>query len=406
MNKFIKLFMMLMLLSGLQAQKKVATLPPLIDREIFFGDPEISGGRLSPDGKYMSFIKPYNGTRNIWVKKTDAAFETAWPVTADEKRPISSYFWSRNGKFILYVQDKGGNENFHVYAVNPLEKPVDGNPVPQSRNLTDKENTRAYIYSVPKTLPDVIYVGLNDRDASWHDLYELKLSTGDLKLLRKNTDRITGWVFDRRDKLRLAERTNDDGSTDILRVDPKGFVPIYSCGPLEMAYCVNFHEDGQRVYLVTNKGEKTDLSKLVLLNIQTKAEELVESDPKKRVDFGSISFSDLDNRIIATYYEDEKTRIYWRDKSFESDYKALRKSFNGLEVSFNSSTKDEKQWLIAVYSDIDNGAVYSFDRNTKKTKFQYRPRPKLTNTELAPMKAIRYKSSDGLEIPAFLTLPK
>lgn len=140
--------------------------------------------------------------------------------------------------------------------------------------MTNKENTRVYIYAVPKTLPDVIFIGLNDRDASWHDLYELKISTGELKLLRKNTDRITGWVFDRRDKLKIAERTNDDGSTDLLRVDPKGFVKIYSVGPLEFANAVNFHEDGQRIYLVTNKGEKNNLSKLVLFNITSQKKNL------------------------------------------------------------------------------------------------------------------------------------
>ncbi len=397
--------MMLSLLSGVGAQKN-SQLPPLIDREIFFGDPEISGGQLSPDGKYMSFIKPYNGTRNIWVKKTDAAFQTAKPLTADDKRPVTSYFWSRNGKYILYVQDKGGNENYQVFAVNPSDKADETTGVPVSRNLTNKENTRVYLYAVPKTLPDIIYLGLNDRDASWHDLYELKISTGELKLLRKNTDRITGWVFDRTDKLRLAERTNSDGSTDILRVDSKGFVKIYSAGPLETAYCINFHEDGQRVYIISNKGENINLSQLILLNITNQKEEIIESDPKKKVDIASVSFSDVDNRMIASFYEDEKTRIYWKDKSFEDDYKTLKKSFNGLEVSFNSSTKDEKKWLISVYSDTDNGAVYSFDRTTRKTKFQYRPRPKLSNTDLSPMKAISYKSSDGLEIPAFLTLPK
>lgn len=82
---------------------------PLIDRELFFGDPEIAAGKLSPDGKYMSFIKPYKGVRNIWVKKREEDFSLAKPVTNDRARPISSYFWSRNSKYILYVQDKAGN---------------------------------------------------------------------------------------------------------------------------------------------------------------------------------------------------------------------------------------------------------------------------------------------------------
>ena len=96
-------------------------LPPIIDRELLFGDPEISGAQLSPDGKFMSFIKPYKGTRNIWVKTINEPFAAAKPMTADTSRPIRGYFWSRDGKYLLFSQDKGGDENFNVYAVNPAE---------------------------------------------------------------------------------------------------------------------------------------------------------------------------------------------------------------------------------------------------------------------------------------------
>src|SRR5690606_24846460 len=96
-----------------------AQLPPLIDREVFFGNPEYAGAQISPDGKYISFVKPYKGTMNVWVKGIDEPFNAARPMTADLNRPVRSYFWSRDGKYILYVQDKGGDENFNVYAVNP-----------------------------------------------------------------------------------------------------------------------------------------------------------------------------------------------------------------------------------------------------------------------------------------------
>src|ERR1044071_10389313 len=94
-------------------------LPPIIDRELFFGDPEISGAQISPDGKFIAFVKPFKGTRNIWVKHTEEPFEKAKPITADTTRPIPAYFWSRDGKYILFVQDKGGDENYLVYAVDP-----------------------------------------------------------------------------------------------------------------------------------------------------------------------------------------------------------------------------------------------------------------------------------------------
>src|SRR5215467_12416392 len=112
-----------------------AQTPPLIDREIFFGDPEISAAQISPDGAFIAFIKPLNGTRNIWVKRTADAFATAKPITADTMRPIRQYFWSRDGKYILFAQDKAGDENFNVYAVNPADSPMTGQQVPSARNL-------------------------------------------------------------------------------------------------------------------------------------------------------------------------------------------------------------------------------------------------------------------------------
>ncbi len=159
-----------------------AQSPPLIDRELFFGDPEIAGAQISPDGAYIAFIKPYKGMRNIWVKKTAEPFANAKPVTADTKRPIPGYFWSRDGKYILFVQDKAGDENYNVYAVNPAEAPASGQDVPSARNLTDGKGIRAAINAVPRSEPDAIYIGLNDRDKAWHDLYKIKISTGERTL--------------------------------------------------------------------------------------------------------------------------------------------------------------------------------------------------------------------------------
>src|SRR5688500_13259039 len=128
--------------------------PPLIDRELFFGDPEISGAQISPDGKFIAFIKPFKGTRNIWVKRTEDPFETAKPITSYTKRPIPGFFWSRDGNYILFVQDQGGDENYNVYAVNPADSPASAQDVPSSRNLTEAKGIRAAIYSVPRSEPD------------------------------------------------------------------------------------------------------------------------------------------------------------------------------------------------------------------------------------------------------------
>ncbi len=383
-----------------------AQQPPLIDRELFFGDPEIAGAQISPDGKYIAFLKPLNKTRNIWVKETAAPFDSAKPITNDTKRPISQYFWSRDGKYVLYAQDKLGDENYNVYAVNPAEAPAAPAEVPAARNLTDVKGVRAVPYDVPRSEPDIIYVGLNDRDKSWHDLYKVRISTGERTLLRQNTDRITGWIFDLKDQLRLATRSADNGDTEILRVDDKRFTKIYSCDVLETCAPVRFHKDGKRFYLQTNKGAGENFEKLVLMDAETGKEELVERDPENRVDFGSAQFSEVSDQLIATVYQYEKRRTYWKDKTFEADYTFLQGKLPDAEINFNSHTRDEQLWLISANSDTEPGETYLFDRQSRKLTPQYKIREKLPRQDLARMEAIRYESSDGLEIPAYLTLPK
>ena len=54
-----------------------AGLPPLLDRELFFGNPEISGAQISPDGQFLAFVKPFKDTRNVWVKKPSEPFSAA-----------------------------------------------------------------------------------------------------------------------------------------------------------------------------------------------------------------------------------------------------------------------------------------------------------------------------------------
>jgi len=393
---------------SINADKKPSSagLPPLIDRELIFGNPEISGAQLSPDGKYLAFQKPWKDTRNIYVKGVDEPFSAARLLTAELKRPIPGYLWSRDSKLILYVTDNDGDENYNVYAVDPSAKPATGADAPASRDLTGLKGIRVQLVDVPKNDPDVVYIGLNDRDKAWHDLYKLKLSTGEKTLLRKNTERIVGWNFDLQGNLRLASRSAENGDTEILRVDSDKFTQIYSCNVFESCSTLRFQKDGKRAYMDTNKGADMDLSALMLFDPATGKTEMVESDPLKRVDFGQAVFSEATDELVLTTYDDDKVRRYFKDKSFEADYKWLTEKLPGKEISRTSSTFDEKSWLVSASSDTEPGETYLFDRRTHKLTLQYKVRESLPRESLSQMKSIRYKSSDGLEIPAYLTLPK
>src|SRR3954466_12644330 len=115
----MKLLLSIALFACAAAGMAAAQMPSLIDREVFFGNPEYAGAQISPDGKYISFVKPLDGTMNVWVKGVNEPFGSARPMTNDQKRPVRQYFWSRDSKYILFVQDNGGDENFNVYAVDP-----------------------------------------------------------------------------------------------------------------------------------------------------------------------------------------------------------------------------------------------------------------------------------------------
>ena len=393
-------------LTAAMAVVSFTQMPPLIDREVFFGNPEYAGAQISPDGKYISFIKPLSGTLNVFVKGIDEPFESARPMTNDQKRPVRQYFWSRDGKYILFVQDNGGDENFNVYAVNPTDKPAAGSPVPAARNITSGKKVRAIIQAVPQSDPDVIYVGINERDPAWHDLYKVKISSGERTLVMENKDRLGGMVFDNADKIRLATRSAQNGDTEILRVNADGTTAkIYSCDVFDSCGPVAFTKDNKKVYFQTNKGT-SDLIELDLLDPETGKTEKVESDPLGRVDFGNAMISDLTHEIIATSYEDDRERFYWKDKSFEKDYNFIKNKLGDREINFGSSTSDETKFIVATNSDVDPGTIWLFDRKSKNLTTLYQVRKNLDRAALAPMKAIRYKSSDGLEIPAYLTLPK
>ncbi|MCW5977408.1 MAG: prolyl oligopeptidase family serine peptidase [Bryobacteraceae bacterium] len=403
MFRFSRLLLVCLILAALAAAQ--STPPPLIDRELFFGDPEISGARLSPDGKYIAFMKPWNDTRNIWVKKTEEPFDAARRVTAETKRPIPAFFWSWDSKYLLYVQDKDGDENYNIWSVSPSAAPPAGAEVPEARNLTNVQGVRAQIYAQPRSDADLLYIGLNDRDKAWHDLYKLKISTGETTLLRRNTERLMGWVFDNKDQLRLAVRSADNGDIETLRVDPAGFQKIYSCDVLEQCFPARFSKDNSKVYMMTNRGER-NLAGLTLLDPATGKEELVEEDPQKRVDLGFPMFSEKTDELVATFYEDDRTRIYWKNKDFEKDYEWLIKRLPGKEVRAGSSSRDENLWLVSAFADTEPGESYLFDRKAKKLTLQYRVREGINRDHLSKMEPIRYESSDGMEIPGFLTLPK
>ena len=308
--------------------------------------------------------------------------------------------------YILFVKDNDGDENYNVWAVDPAAAAEAGNDAPPARNLTDAKGARAIIYAVPKSDPDTIFVGLNDRDAAWHDVYKVKISTGERSSCARTPRRSpagsstsTGSSGSRRASPTTATPRSCASSRD-------GFTKVYSCTSSRRCGPARFHKDGKRVYMQTNKGD-VDLTRLVLFDPATGKEELVESDPKKRVDFGGADLLRGDRRARR------------HDLRGRAGAHLLPRQGLGGRLQAPPGQAPGQGHLTSARAPADDRlcADHGHERHRPGRALPLRPqdeeahapvqvRERIPREHMAEMKPIRYPSSDGLEIPAFLTLPK
>ena len=382
----------------------LAAQPPLIDRALLFGSPEITGAQISPDGKYVTFVKPWNGTLNVWIKKTGEPFSGARPLSAETKSAASSYLWTRDARYVCYVK-ADGEETSNLYAVDPTAAVPDGAAAPPARDLTKLKGATVQLYGASRSDPDLVYAGINDRDKVWPDLYKVNAATAGRILIRENIEQISAWLFDSSGRVRLAQRTAESGDQEILRVEPNTITKVYSCGAYETCTPLRFDKDGKRVYMIATQGD-ANLASLVLLDPQTGKTATVESDPLKRSDIAAAGFSERTEELVFTSYIDDRQRRHFKDKAFEADFKWIETKLPDREIGVASIAADEQFWLVNAYGDTEPGETFVFDRQARTLSLQYRVQESLPRAALSAMQAIRYKSSDGLEINAYLTLPK
>ncbi|MCX8111948.1 MAG: prolyl oligopeptidase family serine peptidase [Bacteroidia bacterium] len=382
-------------------------LPPLIDRELFFGDPQLARVEISPDGKWIAFAKPYNGTLNIWLQPIqEGELGEAFPITASPRRPITDFFWSRDSRYILYAQDKDGDENYHLYRIAVGE--IAPGQIPPVTDLTPKTGIRVQAYAFPRTKANIAYIGINDRDPSLHDLYELDILTGRLTLLYKNKEGILGWGIDEAGRIRIAVKMGPEGEIQLFSVHRRGkgfsFKKLYETAWDETATIAHLPIRGKEVYLLTNKG--TDKLRLVALNIDTGKEREIHRDPEDRVDISSAFFDEKTDKLRSVTYIDDKRRRYYFDPKLEAWFRKWQTLLPEGEVGLGGLSDDERYGIVVFSSDREPGQYYLWDAQRESLREIGRVRPNLPTEHLAEMRPIRIKARDGTDIPAYLTLPK
>jgi dipeptidyl aminopeptidase/acylaminoacyl peptidase len=369
------------------------TTAPLLPREHFFDNPERAGARLSPDGQTISFIAPRDGVLNVWVRPRAGGPEI--PITDDRNRGVRSYFWSRDGRYILFVEDGDGDENYHVYAVDPHSPD-------RLRDLTPFAGVRAGIVAAPRATPRQILVSLNRRDPSVFDVYALTLASGRLELVAENPGNIVSWHADRQGVVRAARAQTPSGDFEILvretASDP--FRRLVEYSNEDNGYVFGFTPD--RLALWVGSARETDLLRLVELDLATATERVIDADDQ--ADLSGPIVSDRTGELLASVYLRDRLVVHAFDDRFRADWEALGRLHDG-DPGIGGQDAEETAWIVSFDDDRDPGATYLFDRATHEGELLYRSRPWLDPETLARMTPVVIPSRDGLVLRSYLTLP-
>jgi len=365
----------------------------MIPREILFGNPEKAGPEISPDGAKLGWLAPSNGVLNVWVRtigKTDDQV-----VTSDKKRGIRFFAWQYDGEHIIYIQDKDGDENWHLYQTSLKTK--------MTRDLTPFDGIQARAVAYDPKFPDQILLGLNIRDRRLHDVYRVNLKNGAVELDTQNPGDVSGWTADHELQVRAASASTPDGGT-VVRIRENASSPWKEfqrwSGDESFGGVEAFTPDNNGVLLVSSVG--ANASRLLEVDLATGRSKVIAEDPQ--YDVSGVMINPKTKKLEAVAFI--RTRREWMliDKSLQADFDALHKVRDG-DFSVSSRDLEDKTWLVSFISDDAPIYYYAFDRATKKASLLFSNRPALEKYKLAKMRPISFKARDGMTIYGYLTLP-
>jgi dipeptidyl aminopeptidase/acylaminoacyl peptidase len=374
------------------------SLPPLIPREVLFGNPEMAQPRLSPDGRRLAYLAPVDGVLNVWVGPVDSLVgsEDYSPVTKDRKRGIRIYFWAEDNEHIVYLQDVGGDEDWRIHATDPKTQ--------ETRDLTPFEGVQAQLLAKNKRFPDTLLVGLNKENPQVHDVYRLSISSGDLELVARNPGNVASWVADRDFRVRGALAATPEGGFDLLfrETEEAEWRTLVSWDPEDALNSgpVGFSGDGERIYLLDSRG--ANAARLVALELRNDAYEVLAGD--ERYDVGDVLINPDTYEVEAVAIE--KAHAEWTvlDESVREDFRSIEELNRG-DFAVTSRDRADENWLVAFTVDQGGSSYYSYNRRRREGVHLFDAWPELSKYTLARMEPVSFTARDGLAIEGYLTLP-
>jgi dipeptidyl aminopeptidase/acylaminoacyl peptidase len=365
----------------------------LIPLRDFFRNPEKSRFEVSPDGRSIAFMQPYQRRMNVFVQPR--AGGAAVRVTSETARDVAGYFWKGPGR-IVFRKDFKGDENYHVVCVD-----ADGANLV---DLTPFDKVRAYIVDPRRDHDDEMIIAMNRRDRTVFDVYRVDLATKQLTLIAENPGNVTGWVTDHSGCIRLALASDGVISSILHRPDARTpFATAITTDFKDEIRPLFFDADDKLLLAASNLGR--DKAAIVRIDPATAREEsVVFAHPE--VDVSDASWSHkrkvlTEAQLVTTRRERE---VF--DPEMAAIYADLHRQLPGYAIDLQSHDRDETIFVVAAWSDRTQGVRWLYDATSKQLTRLGEITPWLREDDLAEMTPIAYQTRDGVTIHGYLTLPR
>ena len=369
------------------------TPAPLIPLNVLFAESEKDEGRLSPDGALLLYLAPLEGKLGVWVRTLGSNDDR--PVACDPTRPIHWARWQGDGKHVLYLQDRGGDENFDLFRVDLLG----GAP----ERLTSGAGTRALPLTIEARFPDEILITLNQRKPSLMDVHRIHFPSGEMALDTENPGDVLLWLADNLLNVRAAIAKSASGGYAILKrdgLDSEWTVLDENAFEEGMPRLIAFSPENELLYAVTAKGSET--SRLVSYELQSGVCRTLFEHPE--FDVATVYVDPGSREIGAIAVLDQKLRWTPMNPATTKAFSSFTKRVHG-EVSGVTGSADGRALLFRCQTDTMPAEYHLYKSDTDSVSLLFQSSPKLLDYVLAPMKPIAFHARDGLTINGYLTLP-
>ncbi|MFZ5951516.1 MAG: S9 family peptidase [Candidatus Rifleibacteriota bacterium] len=391
MHRLVRVIMVL--LGLLIAYSASAADQKLISAEVMFRKPEKAAFQISREGNYLAWLAPWKKRMNVFIRDLKTGKEKR--LTSETARDIGGYYFI-NEDVIAFSLDKGGDENFRLYGVNIQTG--------KEQCYTPFDGVRTYIVDDLEDDPEHVLIAMNKRDKRVMDVYRLTLADGKLEEVAQNDGTIVGWLTDHDGKLRGAFSKLNNRDYIMLRPDEKSeFKPFYLAPEGDRMSPEMFDFDNQHLIVSTN----VNRDKVAYVKLSPGGNEVETLFEHPEVDAGAMIASREFKKIQGFGYVTDKLYHKIIDPELDRIITSVKARFNGQSVSFQDADKLQNKMLFLVYSDINPGEYYLYEKATDKLTLLVKARPWIKEKLLSSCKPVKFTSRDGkTQLNAYLTLPR